>query len=141
MEHEEEKREEDNNNDDESEEYTEIDEETDPAVLEERRAKWLEQQLFGDAKRTKLGAYQVAAAFQEDLLQQEQEPKKKRKYRKGPCMLCGTKITPCWRSVGDLKLCNAGAVFAFTAITRWRKKKQARSWNSPKALVAPKASR
>lgn len=111
MEHEEEeeKREEDNNNDDESEEYTEIDEETDPAVLEERRVKWLEQQLFGDAKRTKLVPTK-AAAFQEDLLQQEQEPKKKRKYRKGPCMLCGTKITPCWRSVGDLKLCNACGV-------------------------------
>ena len=98
-----------NNNDNESEEYPEIDEETDPAVLEERRAKWLEQQLFGEAKRTK-SVPTEAAAFQEDLLQQEQEPKKKRKYRKGPCMLCGTKITPCWRSVGDLKLCNACGV-------------------------------
>ena len=110
-------------------EEPEIDEETDPVVLERRRAKWLEQQIFGDAKRTKLAPAE-AAAFQQDFVG-DQQLKQKRKYTRkgegikkpgpgsekkfkvtnaeyqGPCMLCGTRLTPCWRSVGNLKLCNA----------------------------------
>ena len=113
----------------------EIDEETDPVVLERRRADWLEQQLFGHAKGTKLAPAAATSFFEQDPTQQhhqqnERLTKQKRKYTRkvedqttnsgsvkkfkmsnagyqGPCMLCGTKDTPCWRSVGSLKLCNA----------------------------------